>query len=258
MIHPSSIIHPGASVADDVAIGPWCLVEAGARIGAGVVIGPFCRVHAGSVIGPCARLDGGASVGGVPQDLKYDGAPSRTEIGAGARIGEYATVHRSARAEGVTRVGAGALVMAYAHVGHDCELGDGAVIANAVQLGGHVRVGAVAVVSGMTGVHQFTVIGAGSFVGGALRVDKDIPPFCRALGIPLRWGGLNLTGMRRAGSEASGFLDAFYRKLYGEGEQSTLEWMRAQPGFAAEKAALEDFFATRKRGILGRRGQERE
>lgn len=256
--HPSSLVHPDAVVAEDATIGPWCVIEAGVRIGAGATIGPFCRVHAGSDLGAGVRLDGGAVVGGAPQDLKHDGSPTRTEIGAGTRIGEYATVNRSARAGGVTRVGSGCLVMAYAHVAHDCELADGAVIANAVQLGGHVRVGAGAIVSGMTGVHQFTVIGAGSFIGGGLRVDADVPPFCRALGEPLRWGGLNLTGMRRNGSQAAGFLDAFYRKLYGEGEACALEWMRAQPGFETEKAALEGFFATRKRGILRKKTRKDE
>lgn len=252
-IHPTAVVHPEARIPEGVAIGPWCVIDEGVVIGAGAVLGAFCRVHRGSVLGEGVTLDGGVVVGGTPQDLKYDGGPSRTVIGPGTRLGEYATVNRSAVSGGETRVGARCLVMAYAHVAHDCMIGDGAIIANAVQMGGHVRVGAGAVVSGMTGVHQFTSIGAGAFVGGGLRVDKDVPPYCRALGDPLRWGGLNLTGMRRSGSGAAGFLDAFYRKLYGEGEPAALEWMRAQPGFGAEKEALEEFFAGRKRGIVARR-----
>src|SRR5690606_19363715 len=109
-------------------------------------------------------------------------------------------------------------------------------------------------------VHQFTTIGAGAFVGGALRADKDVPPYCRALGDPMRWGGLNLTGLRRgkAGADTAAFLDAFYRKLYAESESAALEWMRAQPGFEIEKAALEDFFAKRKRGVVGRGNRKDE
>jgi len=253
-LHPTSLVHPDAVIADDAVIGPWCVVEHPVVIGAGAVLGPFCRVLAGTVIGAGVRLDGGAVIGGAPQDLKYDGSPTRTEIGAGTRIGEYATVNRSARPDGVTRVGAGCLVMAYAHVAHDCTLEDGAIIANAVQLGGHVHIGAGAIVSGMTGVHQFTVIGAGSFTGGGLRVDADIPPFCKALGEPLRWGGLNLTGLRRSGADAAvaAFLDGFYRRLYKEGREPALAWMHTQTGADTEKAALERFFATRQRGLLRR------
>lgn len=255
MIHPTAIVHPDALVSDDVSIGPWCVVEDDVVIGAGSVLGAFCRAHGGTVLGEGVTLDGGAVIGGVPQDLKYAGEPSRTVVGPGTRVGEYATVNRSAARSsatggGETRIGANCLVMAYAHVAHDCEIGDGAILANAVQLGGHVRVGAGAIVSGMTGVHQFTSIGAGAFVGGALRVDKDVPPFCRALGDPIRWGGLNLTGMRRSGSEAAAFLDAFYRKLYGEGEAAARDWARFEPGFDAEKAALTDFFDHRKRPLL--------
>jgi UDP-N-acetylglucosamine acyltransferase len=253
--HPSSFVHPDARISSGVTIGPWCVVEKDVVIGTGTTLGPFCRVLSGSELGENVTLDGGAVIGGLPQDLKYRGESSRTHIGSGTRVGEYATVNRSSAPGGVTRVGDHCLVMAYAHVAHDCELGDGAIVANAVQLGGHARIGAGAIVSGMTGVHQFTVIGAGAFVGGGLRVDVDVPPYCKALGEPVRWGGLNLTGLRRGGAESdtAAFLDSFYRKLYGEEAPAALEWMRNQNGFDSEKAALEDFFDNRKRGLLRRR-----
>jgi UDP-N-acetylglucosamine acyltransferase len=259
MIHSSSLIHPDARIAAGVSVGPWCLIERDVAIGPGTTLGPFCRVLSGSTIGENVVLDGGAVIGGAPQDLKYNGEASHVEIGAGARIGEYATVNRSAAPNGVTRVGSRALVMAYAHIAHDCNIGEGAIIANAVQLGGHARVGAGAVVSGMTGVHQFTVIGAGAFVGGGLRVDVDVPPYVKALGEPLRWGGLNLTGLRRGGAESAttSFLDSFYRRVYKTSIDDALSWMRTAPAtemLAAEKAALEDFFSNRKRGLL-KRGQ---
>lgn len=254
-VHPTSLIHPDVFVPGDVAIGPWCVIESDVTLGAGTVIGPFCRVHAGTTLGESVTLDGGAVIGGAPQDLKYGGEPSGTVLGAGARVGEYATVNRSSTPGGVTRVGARALVMAYAHVAHDCELGESAIIANAVQLGGHVRVGAQAVVSGMTGVHQFTVIGAGAFIGGGLRVDVDVPPYVKALGEPLRWGGLNLTGLRRGGADAAttSFLDTFYRTLEARGVDAALPLLDG-PGHETEKAALKDFFTHRRRSMLRRRG----
>lgn len=253
-IHPTALVHPGAVVSSGAAIGPWCVLDDGVTIGSGASLGAFCRVHSGSGIGEDVIVEGGAVIGGIPQDQKYGGKPSRTILGKGTRVGEYATVNRASSPDGVTRVGERCMIMAYAHVAHDCRVDDGVILANAVQLGGHARVGSGAVVSGMTGVHQFTSIGAGAFVGGGLRVDQDVPPFCRAMGDPLKWGGLNLTGLRRGGSgEAAIFLDTFYRKLYNGGnEAAALEWMRAQPGFTAEKAALEDFFAHRGRALLRR------
>ncbi len=254
MIHPTALIHPGATVPSDVAIGPWCVVEDNVTIGSGSALGAFCRIHSGSELGENVRLDGGAVIGGVPQDQKYRGEPSRTILGRGTRVGEYATINRSSTPGGATRVGEGCLVMAYAHVAHDCELGNGAVLANAAHLGGHVRMGSGAIVSGMTGVHQFSSIGAGAFVGGGLRVDQDVPPYCRALGSPLRWGGLNLTGLRRRGAEdASKLLEGFYRRLYnGSGETDALEWLKGQAGFQEQKAAMVDFFAHRTRAMLRR------
>jgi UDP-N-acetylglucosamine acyltransferase len=257
-IHPTSLVHPGADIASGVTIGPWCLVEDKVSIGSGTTLGAFCRVHAGSEIGVNVTLEGGSVVGGRPQDLKYGGEPSRVILGSGTRVGEYATVNRSAAPGGATKVGERCLIMAYAHVAHDCVLGDGAIIANAVQLGGHVRLGDGAIISGMTGVHQFTVVGAGAFVGGGLRVDQDVPPFCRALGEPLRWGGLNLTGLRRGGADSgtAKFLDAFYRKLHVSDARSASDWMLSQTGFDAERTALEDFFLHSKRAVLRRGTKE--
>jgi UDP-N-acetylglucosamine acyltransferase len=244
-IHPTSLIHPSAVIAAGVTIGPWCLVEDNVTIGSGSTLGAFCRVHAGSEVGENVMLEGGSVIGGTPQDLKYGGEPSRTVLGAGTRVGEYATVNRSVAPDGATKVGKRCLIMAYAHVAHDCDIGDGAIVANAVQLGGHVRMGAGAIISGMTGVHQFTVVGAGAFVGGGLRVDQDVPPYCKALGEPLRWGGLNLTGLRRGGSGSgtAAFLDSFYRVLRAEDARRALDWMESQTGFAPEKTALKEFFA---------------
>jgi UDP-N-acetylglucosamine acyltransferase len=143
--------------------------------------------------------------------------------------------------------------MAYAHVAHDCQIGDQAIVANGVQMGGHVRIGKGAVISGMTGIHQYVVIGAGAFIGGGLRVDKDVLPFSKALGEPLRYAGLNEMGLAKSGLPAGTGADlkAFYRGLFRDGKEAA----RAKPeafGSGAISQVLKDFFGSQKRGVLMR------
>jgi UDP-N-acetylglucosamine acyltransferase len=253
-IHPTALIHPDAELASDVHIGPYCSVDAGVRIAAGVRMGPFCHLYSGAELGENVILDDGVVIGNEPQDQKYSGAATRALIGAGTRLREYVTVNRASSPGNTTRIGSDCLIMAYSHVAHDCDLGDRVVVANAVQMGGHVRMGDGAIVSGMTGVHQFVTIGAGAFVGGGLRVDQDVPPFCRALGDPLRWGGFNLVGLRRSGTETRTlpFLESFYRMLYREGESSARDWAKRQGDFEDIETLLEDFFTRRQRTLLRR------
>ncbi len=253
-IHPTALVHPEADLAADVIVGPYCVVDAGTRLGAGVQLGPFCHLYGGSELGESAILDDGVVVGNIPQDQKYSGMPSRAVIGAGTRLREYVTVNRASAGGDATRIGRDCLIMAYAHVAHDCQIGDRAILANAVQLGGHVQIGEGAILSGMTGVHQFTAIGAGAFIGGGLRVDQDVPPFCRAMGDPLRWAGLNLVGLRRKDteSETMAFLESFYRLLYRENKSVALNWMNEQKDFGEVKKTLGDFFSHHKRTLLRR------
>ncbi len=253
-IHPTALIHPGAELATDVVIGPYCSVDAGTRLAAGVRLGPFCHLYPGTELGAGVILDDGVVVGNEPQDQKYAGEATRVIIGSRTRLREYVTVNRASASGNATRIGNDCLIMTYTHVAHDCHIGDRAIVANAVQLGGHVRIGEGAIVSGMTGVHQFVSIGTGAFVGGGLRVDQDVPPLCRALGDPLRWGGLNLVGLRRKGSEMETlrFLESFYRTLYRDGEDTALEWIREQENFADVKTDLADFFSRRQRTLLRR------
>ena len=253
-IHPTALVDARAELADDVIVGPYCIVDAGVRIAAGSQLGPFCHLYPGAELESNVILDDGVGIGNIPQDQKFSGEASRAVIGSGTRIREYATVNRASTPGGATRVGKDCLIMAYSHVAHDCEIRDRAILANAVQLGGHVCVGEGAILSGMTGVHQFVHIGAGAFIGGGLRVDQDVPPFCRALGEPLRWGGLNLMGLRRKGSESEAlkFLESFYRVVYREGEPGALTWMKEQKGFEEVKTALENFFSHHKRTLLRR------
>lgn len=256
-IHATAVVHPSLELPPDLEVGPYAILDAGVRIAAGARIGPFCHLYPGSILEAGVSLEDGVVLGNIPQDLKFRGEETGVRVGAGARLREYVTVNRGTAALGLTSIGKGALIMAYAHVAHDCDVGDGAIVANGVQMGGHVRIGPGAVVSGMTGIHQFVSVGAGAFIGGNLRVDKDVLPFSKALGDPLRFAGLNGPGLARAGfgPEAAARLRAFYRSFTESGKAAALEAF-ASDGSDGEwgrlRAVLAGFLAAQKRGMLTR------
>jgi UDP-N-acetylglucosamine acyltransferase len=262
-IHATALLDPSLDLPEDLEVGPYAVLESGVSLGRGVRIGPFCHLYPGTRLGDRVILADGVVLGHAPQDLKYRGESTSVEIGEGAVLREYVTVNRGTAASGVTRVGRNAYLMAYVHVAHDCALGDGAIVANGVQMGGHVSIGAGAVISGMTGIHQFVTVGPGVFVGGCLRVDKDIPPYSKALGDPLAWGGINEIGLAKLGFQeaARKALKRFYRGLFDQGVDAALrelqdpEPAQAEPGSDSDRlrADLLEFFDNRRRGLLGRR-----
>jgi UDP-N-acetylglucosamine acyltransferase len=156
-----------------------------------------------TVLGSDNRVHEGAVLGGEPQDLAWDGSPSRLRIGDRNVIREGVTIHRATHPGGETLVGSGCYLMANAHVAHECTLGDGVIMANAAVLAGHVQIGERAFLSGNVGVHQFSRIGRLAMVGGAAKVIKDCLPFVITDGNPARARGLNAVGLRRAGFSAS-------------------------------------------------------
>jgi|GEM_PF-437785 len=218
-IHPTALIHPSLDLPPDLEVGPYAVLDEDVRLAPGIRIGPFCHLYPGVVLEAGVRLEDGVILGNAPQDMKYRGEKTGVRIGAGSHLREYATVNRGTAASELTVIGSQCLIMAYTHVAHDCRIGDLAIIANGVQMGGHVHIGKAAVISGMTGIHQYVSIGAGSFIGGGLRVDKDVLPFTKALGDPLRFAGLNEIGLAKFpfGAGAGAALKAFYRGLSGGG-----------------------------------------
>lgn len=194
---PAPWIHPGAEVGAGCQLAPWSIVEDGAVVGDGCVLEPFARVCRGARLGGKVRLGQGSVVGGAPQHLAWNGDPVECVVGAGARIGEYATVHGGMSRP--TSVGEGAFLMSYVHVGHDAVVGPSAIVANGVQLAGHVVVGEGANLGGGTLVHQGVRVGERAFVAGGLRLDRDVPPWSRVMGQPARWAGLNRIALEREG-----------------------------------------------------------
>lgn len=199
-IHPSAVVAEGARIAPGVRIGPFCTVGPEAVLEEGVELVSHVVVEGATRIGAHCRVLPGACIGTPPQDVKYRGEPTRCEIGPRTLVREGATIHRaSVGGDGVTRVGAGCMIMAMAHVAHDCRLGEGVILANNVMLGGHVHVGDGAFVGGGAAVHQTVRIGRLAMVSGLAGVTNDIPPFGYVFGLPARLVGFNRIGLLRRG-----------------------------------------------------------
>jgi UDP-N-acetylglucosamine acyltransferase len=204
MIHPSAIVHPEAKIDSTVEIGPWCTVGPHVSIGAGiklishVVLDGWLEIGERNVVFPFSVL------GAVPQDLKYKGEPTRLVIGNDNVIRESVTMNLgTVQGGGVTKLGNNGLIMAGTHFGHDCIVGDHCIIANGCALAGHVQVGDHATIGGMTGVGQFVRVGAHCYIGGHSAIERDVPPFCIAVGSrPCVIKGANIVGLRRRGFSA--------------------------------------------------------
>ncbi len=199
-IHPTAVVDPAAQLGADVVVGPYCV------IGPQVSLGDGCRLHAHvnldgiTHLGPGCEIFPFASLGTIPQDLKFGGEETRLEIGARNRIREHVTMNTgTAGGGGVTRVGDGGLFMMGCHVAHDCVVGDGVIMANNATLAGHVEVGDFAVLGGLCAVHQFVKIGNHAMIGGMTGVEQDVVPFGLVQGERGTLHGLNLVGLQRRG-----------------------------------------------------------
>ena len=197
-IHTSSIIHPDADLAPGVKVGPFTTIGPNVKIGEGTIIGPNVLIEAGTVIGKDCGIFHGASLGGEPQIFNFKNVPATVEIGDGTVIREYVTIHRSGNENGVTRVGKDCLLMAYSHLGHDCEIGDQVVIVNSTSLAGHVIVEDKVFISALVGVHQFVRIGKYAMVAGLAGVNQDVLPFSTVEGNRARLLSANAVGLKRA------------------------------------------------------------
>lgn len=249
-------ISPEARLAADVETEP------GAVVGAGVRVGARTRLHACTVlegpleIGEDNEIGPTASLGSAPQDLKYDGEPTRAEVGDRNRIREFVTLNRGTRGGGgVTSLGSDNLLMAYAHVAHDCSVGDHVVMANAATLGGHVEVGDWSVVGAFSSVHPFCRVGEHSYIGGYCVLTRDVPPFLRVVGQrgEARTLDVNSVGLARRGfgEDTIRSLKRAYRIFRREGRLDRLldEIMEAEGG-CSEVRRLVDFCRESERGVI--------
>lgn len=203
-IHQTAVIDPTAELGEDVTIGPFTVIGKEAKIGDGsrldahVVIQDYTEMGTGNHIHPQAVI------GGDPQHTAYKGEKTFTRLGDNNVIRECVTIHRgTVQGEGETRIGSGCMLMAYAHIAHDCNVGDNVIMANAVQLAGHVEIGRNVIISGLSAVQQFIRIGEFAFLGGASGYKLDVPPYMLAHGVRGKLFGPNLIGLRRNGFESA-------------------------------------------------------
>jgi len=220
MIDARAVVSPQADIGAGVVIGPFSVIGAGVVIGAGTWIGPHVVISGPTRIGVDNKIFQFASVGEVPQDKKFKGEFSSLEIGDRNVIRECVTVNRGTQqGDGVTRIGNDNLLMAYSHVGHDCQLGNHIVLSNVATLGGHVEIGDYAIMGGLSAAHQFTKLGAHCFVANNGAVTRDVPPYVMAVGQPAEPHSINVVGLKRRGfsDEQIRNLKRAYRTLYRSG-----------------------------------------
>ncbi len=261
IIHPTAIVDSAAELAAGVRIGPYSIIDGPVTIGPDTEIGPHVIIRAHTTIGARCRIFQFATIGEIPQDLKFQGEVSQLIIGDDNVIREYATLHRgTAGGGGVTRVGNGNLLMAYTHVAHDCLIGDGVIMSNAATLAGHILVEDRAIIGGLAAIHQFSRIGRHAFVGGASAVARDVPPYTMAYGNRAKLVGLNLVGLKRAG-----FADATIQALRQAFEELFLSAgtlkdgvarVRAELGHIPEIQHLLAFVESSERGLTQADGRE--
>ncbi len=197
VIHPTAIVAADAKIGDDVEIGPWSIVGEDCVIGEGCKLAARTVLERHVILAPRVKIGIGSILGGDPQDLKFKGERTTVEIGEDTVIREYVTINRGTSQSFKTTVGVGCFVMSYVHLAHDCHVGNNVILGNNVQFAGHVTVHDRAIVSGQSAAHQFVKIGAYAFIGGCSRIAKDIPPYVKAVGNPIKLYGLNSVGLQR-------------------------------------------------------------
>jgi UDP-N-acetylglucosamine acyltransferase len=219
MISNLAYVHPEARIADNVTIEPFAYVDKNVEIGEGTWIGPNATILYGARIGKNCKIFPCAVISAIPQDLKFRGEETITEIGDSTTIREGATVNRGTATSGKTILGRNCLIMTSAHVGHDCVLGNNCILGNGTGLAGEVRVDDWAILSAGTLVHQFSRIGGHVMVGGGSKVRTDVPPFIKADRDPLSYLGINTVGLTRRGFETSRIdnIHNIYRIIYQNG-----------------------------------------
>ena len=254
-ISEQAVVDPKAKIGPGVTVGPFCLVGPDVTLEEGVVLRSHVSVEGHTSIGASTEIWPFASIGAAPQDLKYAGEPTRLAIGRENTIRESTTINRgTVGGGGITTIGDGNLLMAYAHVGHDCHIGDRNIFANGATLAGHVEVGSDATIGASSGVHQFCRVANFAFIGGYSVVTQDAMPWVTIVGNRAKAYGLNAVGLKRRGysPETVKALKHCYKTLFRSKLRldEALEKMAAETSLPPEVLYFLDFVKTSERGVV--------
>jgi UDP-N-acetylglucosamine acyltransferase len=254
MISNLAFIHPDARIGKDVTVEPFAYIADNVEIGDGTWIGPNSTILYGARIGKNCKIFPSAVVSAIPQDLKFRGEETTAEIGDNTTIREAVTVNRGTAAVGKTVVGSNGLLMAYAHVGHDCTVGNNCILGNSTGLAGEVKIHDWAILSGGALVHQFTRIGAHVIIGGGSKVRTDVPPYIKADRDPLSFMGLNSVGLTRRGFEKERIdeIHNIYRVIFLSSLNVTKALEKVEQDFkpSEDRDYILEFIRKSERGII--------
>ncbi len=256
-IHPTAVVHPSARIEETVEIGPYCVVEENAEIGEGSILTNHVVICKNVTLGKGNLIHSHVVLGGPPQDLDYREDSTHLKIGDENIIREFVTINiGTTKGGGMTIIGNRNFLMACSHIAHDCTLEDNVIITNAVLLAGHILVEQNAVLSGAAACHHFVTIGRYAFVGGLTRIVQDVPPFVIVEGNPSRVRGVNVVGLRRAGSSEDRIeaLKEAHRRIFRMVNIRTevLLDMKSSPDLTPEVEYLVEFLLRTARGKHGR------
>jgi UDP-N-acetylglucosamine acyltransferase len=254
MISKLAFVHPDAIIGEKVTIDPFAYIADNVVIGEGTWIGPNATVLYGARIGKNCKVFPSAVVSGIPQDLKFRGEETTAEIGDNTSVREGVTINRGTAAFGKTIIGNNCLIMAYVHIGHDCQIGNDCILGNSTGLAGEVKVDEWAIISGGSLVHQFTHIGGHVIIGGGGKVRIDVPPFIKADREPLAFMGLNTVGLTRRGFEKERIdeIHNIYRAIYQTGMNTSqgLEYVEKEFKPSPDRDYILEFFRKSERGVI--------
>ena len=243
-----------ADIGKHVKIGAYSVIESNVIIGDRTEIGNHVTLSSGTKIGAECKIFHSASIGAIPQDLKYDNEDTLVLIGDRTIIREFVTINKGTNALGKTVVGADCLLMASTHVAHDCFIGDHVIMSNLATLGGHVTIGDWAILSGGVLVHQFCKVGEHAFVGAGGFITQDVPPFILAAGFPLEYNGINSVGLKRRGfsSEQRKDIKSIYNIFFRSknNRKDNISKIKKEIQMSENTESIIDFIKSSERGII--------
>jgi len=254
MISDLAYVNPNAIIGENVSVDPFAFIAGNVVIGNGTWIGPGAVIMDGARIGMNCRIFPTAVIAGIPQDLKFKGEETTADLGDGTTVREGSTINRGTASAGKTVVGQNCLIMAYAHIGHDCFIGNNCIIGNSCGLAGEVKIDDWAILSGGVLIHQFSRIGGHVIIGGGSKVRSDVPPFIKADRDPLCYMGLNTVGLNRRnfGKERIDEIHNIYRIIYQSNKNTSqaLEYIEKEIKPSPDRDYIINFIRNSLRGII--------